>query len=313
MAHLVVIVLCLLAGVLLRRAGRISPEGTRALNAYVLYLAVPALVLLHVPEAISRATWGLRAIAPVSVAWVCLTLAWIILHTLGTHLRVARATLGAMVLTAGLGNTAFLGYPLLGWLLGPAHATEAMQTAVLVDQPGSFLVISTYAVVVAAFYAGAKVEPRAFARRMLTFPPLLAMVVAGGLAATQTTLPTLVHDTLEKLALTLVPTSLVGVGAALRLERAVLRQKARAVAAVLALKLLAWPLLMLVVYQTMLGLDGVVARVTILDAGMAPMVTSAVLVAEFELDTDLANLAVALGVPCSLLTVPLWHALLGKL
>jgi predicted permease len=40
---------------------------------------------------------------------------------------------------------------------------------------------------------------------------------------------------------------------------------------------------------------------------MATMITSAVVAAEFNLDTEIANLMVGIGIPISLITVPLWH------
>jgi predicted permease len=46
---------------------------------------------------------------------------------------------GCLILTAGLGNTSFLGFPIIEALYGQ----EGMKTAILVDQPGTFVVLST--------------------------------------------------------------------------------------------------------------------------------------------------------------------------
>jgi predicted permease len=40
---------------------------------------------------------------------------------------------------------------------------------------------------------------------------------------------------------------------------------------------------------------------------MASMITSAVVATEFNLDTEMANLMVGIGIPLSLVTVPLWN------
>jgi predicted permease len=50
------------------------------------------------------------------------------------------------------------------------------------------------------------------------------------------------------------------------------------------------------------------ARVTILESAMAPMIMAAVVADEFDLDRQLANLMVGVGIPLSLVTVPLWNA-----
>jgi predicted permease len=55
---------------------------------------------------------------------------------------------GCLILTAGLGNTSFLGFPIIEALYGQ----EGMKTAILVDQPGTFVVLSTLGIIVATMY-----------------------------------------------------------------------------------------------------------------------------------------------------------------
>jgi predicted permease len=52
-------------------------------------------------------------------------------------------------LTAGLSNTSFLGYPIITAIYG----AEGMKTAIMIDQPGSFVVLSTLGVIVATMYS----------------------------------------------------------------------------------------------------------------------------------------------------------------
>jgi predicted permease len=51
------------------------------------------------------------------------------------------------------GNTSFLGFPIIEALYGQ----EGMKTAILVDQPGTFVVLSTLGIIVATMYS--KGEP----------------------------------------------------------------------------------------------------------------------------------------------------------
>ena len=50
-----------------------------------------------------------------------------------------------------------------------------------------------------------------------------------------------------------------------------------------------------------------ILKVTILEAAMATMITSAVVASDFNLDEELANLMVGISIPISLLSVPLWN------
>jgi predicted permease len=57
-----------------------------------------------------------------------------------------------LILTAGLGNTSFLGFPIIEALYGQ----EGMKTAILVDQPGTFVVLSTLELSATMYSKGAK-------------------------------------------------------------------------------------------------------------------------------------------------------------
>jgi len=59
------------------------------------------------------------------------------------------------------------------------------------------------------------------------------------------------------------------------------------------------------------GQLGFVDRVVIAQAAMAPMVTAGVVAADNKLSPGLAATMIAVGVPLSLLTVPIWWRLLS--
>ena len=70
------------------------------------------------------------------------------------------------------------------------------------------------------------------------------------------------------------------------------------------------PVVFWVLYVALFQQRGEMVHITLLEAAMAPMITAAVVANDFELDGEMANLMVGLGIPLSLLTVPLWHYLL---
>src|SRR3546814_14311018 len=82
---------------------------------------------------------------------------------------------GVLLLIVVLGNTSFLGYPLVRALLGES----ALPYAVVYDQFGAFMLLSTFGLYVLARYGGER-KPRArdIALRMLRFPPFLALLFA---------------------------------------------------------------------------------------------------------------------------------------
>ena len=63
---------------------------------------------------------------------------------------------------------------------------------------------------------------------------------------------------------------------------------------------------MILLFSMLLSIEGQSLRVLVLEAAMAPMITGAIVATEFDLDSELAQAMVGLGIPLSLLTVPAW-------
>ena len=116
----------------------------------------------------------------------------------------------------------------------------------------------------------------------------------------------------ERIGGTLVPVALFAVGLPLHLHREVLGRRWRELGAGLAFKLLFAPAVLALIFIPTLGVGGLLPHVVLLQSGMAPMITAAVVVSEFDLDSEIAGLMVGVGIPLSLLTVTIWHfALFG--
>lgn len=128
MANFGILFLCLTAGLLLRSSGRLGAEAGRAPSAFIIWLAWPAIILRHVPQLGFDDELLFAAAAP----WVQLVGAMGFFALLGKWLGYSRETIGTLVLMAGLGNTAFVGYPMVQAL----HGKEALGVAVMADQLG---------------------------------------------------------------------------------------------------------------------------------------------------------------------------------
>ena len=218
---------------------------------------------------------------------------------------------GALILTAGLGNTSFVGLPLLEALIGK----EAVPIGILVDQPGSFLTLSTLGVVVASIYSGAKITPGFIARRIFSFPPFWALILSTlwflvfGKSHPESL--DAILPSLEKIAATLVPLALFSVGYQLTFDPAVFKRRWVPLSLGLVFKLLVFPALFAFLYMKILGGADLVTHVIVLESAMATMITAAVVANEFNLDHEISNLMVGVSIPLSLVTVPLWKFFLG--
>lgn len=311
MTNFIVIFTCLLAGIFCKKIKQFPHHTPQAFNAFIIYLSLPALVFTQLTKLLVTLDLNSNWWLPVSMSWLSLGLSFLIFSNLGKKLGWKNTKIGAMILCVGLGNTSFVGFPLLEALIGK----EALSIGVLVDQPGSFLALSTVGIFIAAFYSGAKITAGFIARRVLLFPPFIALVVSilwyllMGRYSPNNLDPIL--PALEKIASTLVPLALFSVGFQLQFDLAVFKRRSVPLASGLALKLVVFPLFFLFFYKTLLGGNDLVTHVIILESAMATMITAAVVANEFHLDSELANLMVGVGIPISLFTVPLWHYFLG--
>lgn len=286
----------LLLGAIARRSGRFPEQTALALNAFVLNVALPALVL----RAVHRLTLAPELLAAAVTPWLVFGGSWLFFRALGPRLGFPPGTVAALVLTGGLSNTAFVGLPLIEGLMGP----EALRVAVVVDQLGSFLVLSSVATLFATHAAAKDTRPRALLMKVVGFPPFLALVAA--FLSQPWDWPAWVDVVLGRLGDLLTPLALFSVGFQLRPSG--VKGRVRALALGLGYKLALAPLAIALLLRVLPGMGRLTFEVSVLQAAMAPMVTAAILAADNELDPELSALMVGLGIPLSFATVPfvLW-------
>jgi hypothetical protein len=297
----VLILAMLLVGWLFARTRMLPANSGEVLNLVVLYVCLPAAVLRYAAQLqFDPALLGLML-----VPWTILLASAALVHVLARLLRFSDGERAVLLLLVPLGNTSFLGFPLVEALLGAA----ALPYAVVYDQFGSFLLLSSWGLWVLARYGG-DTPPSAglIARRVLRFPPFIALVLA--LTVMPAEPPAVVATMLERLAEAMLPlvTLAIGLTIRLRLPRRELAPLGVGLLAKLALMpALAWLLLPL------FGLSGDAARVAVLETAMPPMITAAAMAASHRLAPALASALVGYGIVLSLATLPLWTMLLRNL
>lgn len=303
MSSIILLFLCLIVGVLLRRVPAFPSTSPIVLNQFIIYISLPALALYAIPEVKLDST----VLLPVGVAWICFTAAAVFFYTLGRIYGWSKKLIGCLILTAGLGNTSFVGFPIIEALYGK----EGLQTAILVDLPGTFVVVSTLGIALAAYFSKGQPDFKAIGLKILTFPPFLVFVVAFALNVANLHFSDDLKDVFNRLGSTVTPLALVSVGMQLRIERK--SKHWRFLALGLAFQLILAPLLIYVLYVLVLGMRGPVVQVSILEAGMAPMITASIVAISYGLKPRLASMMVGFGIPLSFITLAVWYLLVQGL
>ncbi|MBY6203487.1 AEC family transporter [Halomonas denitrificans] len=282
-------------------AARVLPvNAADTLNRVVIVLCLPALIFIHVPTL--EASWALLPL--IVVPWLLLVLT-IGLVLLGARLfGFSRPVTAVLLVLIPLGNTSFLGFPLVEALLG----AEFVRYAVVYDQFGSFLIVCTHVLFVLAWFGeGDAPAFGAIVRRVVTFPPFVALVAA--LLLGNAWFPDWLSALAGTLADMLLPLVTLAVGLQLKL-RLVAEYRWPLVFG-LAGKLLVLPAAALGL-ALVLGTDSPIRDVVVLESAMPPMITAAALASSARLAPELASAMVAWGVLFSAATVPLWQWLVGS-
>lgn len=282
---------------LVKRFGRPPAGLVAALNWWVLNVALTALVLQLVPRLhVDRHLWFLPA-----AMWLVFLGAGVCCAVAGRTLSWSRERVGALTLMAGLSNSAFTGYPMVEALRG----REALGLAAVADQLGSFLAMVLGGITLAGWCSGNRPPLRSLLRRIVSFPPFVALI-AGLIAGALGHWPQQLSPVLDRLASTLAPLAVFSIGLQFTLK--LTRAEAGATAVALAWKLLLGPLAVWAVGRA-LGVPQAVLAVAVLQAGMSPMVSAAIIADQHGLDPRVANASLGVGILLSLATVPLLNAL----
>lgn len=297
MTSIAAMLVALAAGWLCRRLNAFPEDGAEALNRFVLWICLPALVLARVPGLTLRPELLALALAPWVVSAVAAGLVLILARLFGW----SRSVTGCLLLLAVLGNTSFLGFPLITALLG----AERVQLAAVYDQFGTFLLVSSYGLFVLAIYGGqARPSMRTIALRVVAFPPFLALVIA---LALRSSLPDPIRAVCEALAAPLLPLVAFALGLKLRLRLPAGRWSP--LAAGLGIKLVAMPMAAWWLLA-ILPVSDTVRQVGVLEAAMPPMFTAAALAISAGIEPELSAALVGYGLILGLASVLLWaHAL----
>ena len=297
MANIALLVLCFALGIVLRQSGRLPDNAPAALNGFIINISLPALILLY----IHRLPINASLIYPVIVPWMLFAFGSMLFLTVARFARWPAQTTGGLILSASLANTSFMGLPMIETFYGVSF----LGVGILIDQLGTYLVLSTLGIFVAAMFSsndGVPVSAASVMGKVARFAPFQALLLA--LVLRPIDFGESVEQLLTRLGSTLAPLALVSVGYQLRLSD--LAGRIPPLSLGLFFKLVLGPMLITFVLVKLLGTDGPTTQVTIFEAAMAPQIGAAIVAIEHKLDPPLVTLMVGIGIPLSFLTLPVW-------
>ncbi len=298
MENFILILLALGIGYGLNRLKLFPENAATVLNQFVIYISLPAMVLLQIP----KLTFSLDVMIPVIVAWLVMIVTACITFFISKVMHFSKEVTGALMLIAVLTNSSFLGIPIIHAYLGD----EALPFILVYDQIGTFLALSTYGIFVAAYYSNSsEINAKMMAVKIFTFPPFISLVIALFLMGSS--FPDTISKVLGTLGDTIVPLALVAVG--LQLQLKLPGHEIKPFGMALFIKLIIAPLIALAIVKVA-GWDSLAASVSVMEAGMAPMITAGAMASLSGLAPRLSSAIVGYGILLSFLTTAVLFTLI---
>lgn len=210
MDNFIQITIYLLIGLLLRRLPGFPPQSVQTINTIIIYISLPALIMINIP----KLPLGKEMFSSVAMPWLMILSASAVSFAISRTMKWPRTVEAVLMLMVPLGNTAFMGIPMVEAFFG----SERLPYAIIYDQLGSFLALSTYGAVIVAIYSSRNFSPKpgAILMKILKFPPFIALAVAFLLRSFE--YPQSIEKTFVKLAGTLIPLVMVSIGMQLKLR-----------------------------------------------------------------------------------------------
>jgi hypothetical protein len=297
MSNILLIFICLIAGNLLVRSGILPKEGFKILNNIIIYICLPALAILYIPQI----KLSVEMSFPISVMWIVFLSSVLFFIILQKIFKWDKKTTGALIMTAGLCNSAFIGFPVLLAMFGE----EGLKIGIIIDQAGSFFVLATGGVITCSIASKGKFSIGKIIKNIIVYPPFAGFIIGLIINITGIQIHHVINDILVKLGSVMIILALLSVG--MQLNSSGLNIHIKNLFIGLSYKLIIAPLIIFILFYFVFQGRGLAVDVSLIESAMPPMVMGAVMAVSYDLNPELANMMVGIGIPVSFFTIILWY------
>lgn len=297
MTNFLIIGVCLVAGMLFRRSNLLPADAHKGINAWLLYMAMPAVSFKYLPHI----QWSTHLLFPVLAPILVWIGARIYIRIYSNRAKISKSTAAGLTLSGGMSNASFLGFP----MVTAFFSEKDIAIAVICDQMG-FILLSTVGVGLAINASQThQPSPKIFLKKILSFPAFWGCTLA-------LTLPRYIDISaldpfFDKMAGTIAPLALFSIGLQLKFKG--YKTELKRITVTLLYKLMIAPAIVTLVALAF-QLRGIITQVTIFEMAMPPLMSASIIASEYKLNSNLANLVIGIGLLLGFITVSIWWFIL---
>lgn len=282
-----------------------SESGPAVLSKFALNVAIPCNMAYNVYLSVDsrEALFALVKTLPWPILGILAAMAAGVL--LAKALRVEPARRGVFINGAGLSNTVFIGFPIISALFG--DGATSLGIVYYMANTCCFWTLGVY-LLRRSGGAPARFFSRENLRKLLS-PPLLGLLAGAALVLLEIELPPFLRTPLGSFSNTATPLALVFIGCVIHSSGLKLLPFSKEMAALLAARFLAAPLLMYAVCR-LLPVPAQFRPVFLILSCMPAMTQLGILARETDCDYAFASVTVAVTTVISMALLPLYAAAL---
>ncbi len=300
---MIIIILLILTGYLSKYFNILKESDRTVLNNIVVYIAMPSTIFLTIMKNVSPIDLPQFLKLPILI-FLTFVLCGMIGYIIGKFLKLNKKSLGGLVLVCALGNTGFLGYPIIYGFYGP----DGLTRAIFCDMGSVFasLLFGTYI----GIKFGENHNDKSVIRELLKFPPLMTGVFSTILVFFGYNIcnfPDFFIKTLNYLSNATIPLIMLSLGLSLSPSSAKFGTMYGIIASFVRLGIA--PLIVFILSYALL-ITGLEKNVLILESAMPSAMMSLVFAVLYELDIKLVSSACFITTVVSLMVLPIIHSLL---
>jgi len=298
--------ICFFAGFFIQKKAPKAERISNTTNHLVVTIVMPIVIISTIPDLKATFQSGFVILIPWLTFFAPLPLSLFI----AKKYQLSKQELVVLIILCGLGNTAFLGIGLVRNIFGEA----AVPSAILYDQLGSFLLVTTVVSILVAIYSDnssshTRPSARNISIKILSFPPFLSLLIGLFIPSTEV-FGSLINHIFDLISLTIIPIALFIIG--LHISLNIEKQLRIPLAYLLSMKLVVLPGFVLAL-SLLMNTPNPEFSTVILQAAMPPMVTPAIMLIQGNIAPKLVANALGIGTILSVLTLATWAALITKI
>lgn len=282
--------LMIVVGVLLKRFDIVAEEHSSILSKIVLNITLPALIFLNIATCTIDFQMVYLPFISFGLSFICMLIAYLY-SKLRSYSKIKTWTI---IILLAMMNTAFIGYPII---LG-VYGNEGFTYAIFYDMAVAILFV-IFGLILSTIFGGNRKE---VIHNGLSFVPLWAIIIGIIFNIFHIPLGYVLENSLSYLSQATIPLIMLSLGLTINFKD--FKSHISDVVFISSSRLILAPLILYVILS-IIGFNGFMLNVSVLQSAMPTAMNSLVLAITYDLDTELVSCVIFLTTVLCLVTLPL--------